>query len=209
MISWATGWRKEQYETIAESITPGVILVTKDSWFWTAAWLALVICTLGVYAIKMNLHRFLHDYATTIGPIQGYPGEWETLGRRLLTHEARHTRQAQWFGYAVPVLGWIPGKTGAFIRALVGLPLFGFLYLIPIFPLGFAVLRWRFEIDAELTSYKWMLKNGYTIAQVRARAVSFGTKVCGGDYGWSWPKWLGGVRGFEHAADKAIQEVWK
>jgi hypothetical protein len=206
-MSWVGRW--DEYEKIARTITPGVVIVTKDSWLWTAAWLFLVVFTLGIFAIKMSRHRFLHNYATTIGPIQGYPREWQSLSKRLLVHEARHTTQSQWFGYAIPILGWIPGQVGGFLRAIVGLPLFGLLYLILFFPLGFAFFRWRFEIDADLASYRWMLRNGYTVAQIRARAAKFSAKVCGGDYGWSWPRWLGGVRGFERAADKAILEVRK
>lgn len=203
-MSWTV--KKAEYRQIARSITSGVILVTKDSWLWTIAWLMLVIFTLGIYAIKMSRTRFLHNYATTIGPIQGYPGEWNELSRWLLVHEARHTRQSQWFGYAIPILGWIPGQVGGTIRAFVGLPLFGLFYLILFFPLGFALFRWRFEIDSELASYRWMIRNSYTPTQVRERAANFARKVCGGDYGWSWPKWLGGIRGFERAAETAILE---
>jgi hypothetical protein len=183
MKTWVT--EKYKYEKIARSIDPSVRLVTKDGWYWKVIAALVMVFTFG----GISYRKFLDDYATTIGPLQGYPRQWQKLSTRLLVHEARHTRQARWFGL------WI--------HPWVGLPLFGVFYLLLFLPLGFAFFRWRFEIDADVASYKWQLKNGYTAEQVRARAKAFGAKVCGGNYGWSWL--FGGVRGFEKAADKVIQ----
>lgn len=185
MMSWVNF--KHEYEPIARSIDSSVKLVVKEGWFWETLGVLVMIFTFG----GISRERFMNDYATTIGPLQAYPRRFEKLSRRLLVHECRHTRQARWLG-----LG---------IHPWVGLPLLAVLYLLAPLPLGFAWFRWRFEIDADLTSYRWMLKNGYSATEVMLRAKAFGSKVCGSNYGWSWL--IGGVSGFEKAARKAIDEA--
>jgi hypothetical protein len=182
-MSWVV--EKCKYERIAQAIDPAVRLVTKDGWYWKVIAVLLTIVTFG----KMNYKRFLNDYATTIGPLQGYPRHWPALSARLLVHEARHTQQARWFGL------WI--------HPWVGLPLYGILYLLLFFPLGLAFFRWRFEIDADKASYRWMLENDCSAAHIRIRAQQFGEKVCSGHYGWAWPR---GASAFVKAANSVIDE---
>jgi len=184
-MSWLE--HKAEYEKIARAIDPSVRLVTKDAWPWKVIAALVMVFTFG----GIRYRTFLERYATTLGPIQGYPREWPKLSTRLLVHEARHTRQARWFGL------WI--------HPWVGFPVFGILYLLFILPLGFAFFRWRMEIDADLAGYRWALRNGWSPTDVRERAKAFGATVCGGNYGWSWI--IGGRRGFEKAAEKAIREA--
>lgn len=184
-MSWID--RKSEYEAIARKIDPSAKLVTKDAWPWKVLAVLVTAVTFG----GMTYRRFLDDYATTIGPIQGYPRQWPILSARIIVHEARHTQQARW--------------CGLWIHPWVGLPLFGLLYIAVFLPIGFAFFRWRFEIDAELASYRYQLRHKTPPSEIRARAKRFGPVVCGGDYGWSWI--IGGVAGFESAAEKAIQEA--
>lgn len=186
-MSWIE--HKQQYEEIAHKIDPAVRLVTKDHFLWKVLAALTMVFTCG----GIKYRTFLESYATTLGPIQGYPSRYRRLSTHVLVHEARHTKQARWFG-----LG---------IHPWVGLPLFAVFYLLLFLPLGFAFFRWRFEIDADLAMYRWALKEGYSEDWVRARSKRFARKVCGGNYGWSFPVWLGGLRGFEKAAERAIKEV--
>lgn len=188
-MSWTI--RKFEYERIARKIDPAVKLTTKDKWPWKVMAAVVQVVTFG----GISYRRFLEDYATTIGPIQAYPRKWRKLSTRLLVHEARHTRQFRWMGL--------------FIHPWVGVLPMALLYVFLPLPLGFAWFRWWFEIDAEKTAYRWALANGYTPQQIRERAVWFGSKVCGSNYGWSWPTFLGGISGFEKAAAVVIREVWE
>jgi len=183
-MSWVA--KRDIYEKLAREIDPSIRIVTKDAWPWRVLAALVTLCTFG----GISYQAFLREYATTIGPIQGYPRGWIELSERLLVHEARHTQQARWFG-----LGLHPW---------LGLPLFGLLYLLTPLPLGFAYVRWKFEIDADRVMYRWMLRHGYSADYVRSRARSFGQTVCSGYYGWSWI--LKGVSGFERAAEAAIKE---
>lgn len=184
-MSWSN--RNHVYTKLARQIDPSIVLTTKDGWFWKLLAVFAMLFTFGGISRK----KFLENYATTIGPIQAYPRNWPKLSRRLLIHEAQHTRQARWCG-----LG---------IHPWVGLPIFAVLYLLVLLPIGFAYFRWRFEINAERASYRWMLNNGYLRRDVRLRASTFGQRVCGGNYGWSWV--IRGVEGFKKAAEAEITKT--
>jgi len=185
-MSWVQ--HKSQYQKLAWAVDPSVVLTTKDSWFWKV--LAAVYSAV-TFQFSTGYHSFLRNYATTLGPVQAYPAYWPRLDGPLLIHEATHTRDARWCGFG--------------IHPWVGLPVYALLYLLFVLPLGFAVARWRFEIRAEKKAYVWALNHGYSESWVRSRAKSFGQKVCGADYGWSWL--FGGVQGFINAGEAAIREV--
>jgi hypothetical protein len=194
-MSWVRD--KQSYLAIAREIDPAIILTTKDAWVWKVIAAVVMVFTFG----GISYREFLEEYATTIGPVQAYPAKWSRLSRRLLVHEARHTVQCGWCGWAFPILGWVHPK----LRPWAGLPFFGVAYLLVFLPLGLAFVRWRAEIDADRASYARMLHDGDSPDRVRMRARAFAAKVCGGNYGWSWPKkW--GVAGFVKAADGAIAE---
>lgn len=202
-MSWTT--ERAEHQAFARSVDPAVILTTKDAWPWKAiAWLLY----LGTFtAIKR--HKFLAQFATTIGPIQGYPKEWQTLNRSTIVHEAQHTKQAKWFGWLVPIVGWLPGRVGHTLRALAGLPFMLLFYVLLPLPLGLAVGRWLFEVNAERAAYRYRAGKGEQLAALLYRARTFGSKVCGAAYGWSWPRWFGGVRAFERAARRAYAKHGK
>jgi hypothetical protein len=196
---------RAKYEQIARTIEPAARLSTKDSWLWTALWVVGVVLTVGLLAIKMGRKTFLENYATTLGPIQGYPRGYSRLSKRLLVHECRHTTHCVWLGWLIPIVGWFFGRR---VRAYAGLLPYAVLYLILLFPIGFCIGRWLFELDADRTSWRWQLRNGYTPEHVKERAGQFARKVCGGQYVWAWIPWLGGIAAFERAADKVIAE-WR
>ena len=188
-MSWTD--KRAEYEALAHSLDSSIVLATKDAWPWKVVAFMLMVVTFG--GIKRK--RFLEDYATTIGPLQAYPRAWPSLPESLLVHEARHTRQCSWFGWAVPVLGWIPRT-----RAWAGLPLFGLCYLILPLPIGFAWFRWRFELDAERAALRYRLGKGEPLDRLQTRALEFGDRVCGPDYGWSWV--ISGRKAFQKMADQ-------
>ena len=170
----------------ARRIDPAVTLTTKDGVFWRALAYVLPIVTAG----GMSRRTFLHDYATTIGPIQAYPRQWSAeMVRRLLVHEARHTRQFRWF--ALGLNPWL------------GVPLMGLCYALFPLPLGFAYVRYRLELDADVADWRVRLAQGESPSVIRQRAVSFGGRVASGAYGWAWPRrWC--LKGFCSAADREI-----
>jgi hypothetical protein len=198
-VSWIDD--REQYQAIAAKIDPAATLFTKDHWVWTAAWIGLIVITLGLAAIGMPLKKFLERYATTLGPFHGYPSAWPALSKRLLVHECRHTTQFVFAGWFVPVLGWFFGRK---VRAVCGLLPMAVVYGLVIFPIGLALGRWLLELDADRTSWRWAIRNGFGAGWVRERAARFGRQVCGGPYLWAWV--LGGVGVFERSAEKVICE---
>jgi hypothetical protein len=204
-MSWTD--ERQKYDAIMREVEPAAMLCTKDHWFWSAAWWFLAVITLGLIAIKMSKRRFLDDFATTLGPWHGYPRQWSRLSKRLLVHEGRHTTQFVFCGYFVPVLGWIPGSFGRKLRAVVGLLPMAIVYGLLLLPIYFALGRWLLELDADRTSWRWQIRNGYTPEQVLVRASRFGNLVTSGAYLWAWPRWAGGVRVFERSADKVIREA--
>lgn len=191
-----------RYERIAREIEPAAKLSTKDSLLWKTVAVILHGITFGGFPYR----RFLTEFATTFGPIQAYPREFETLSTRLLVHECRHTTQAVWLGWAFPILGWFFGRR---VRAFAGLPFLFVLYLFPgpLLPVGFCLGRWLFELDADRTAWRWMLKNGYAPELVKLRAEEFGGDVCGKSYVFAWLKVLGGVSVFKRSAAKVIADA--
>ena len=205
-MSWVKD--KKKYEAIAASIEPAAKLTTKDSWFWTALWVLMLIGVtlisvgIGTYFFlkKMGKKTFLERYATTIGPLQGYARRMLALSKRLLVHECRHVYQAIIAALFVPVLGWLPWRRW---RAWVGLlPMF-LVYIALPFPVGICYGRYRLELDADYTAWKWQLANGYTPQQVRDHAAARVLKVSGGQYGWAWPRPLV-RRGYTKLSERAI-----
>jgi hypothetical protein len=183
-LSWLDD--RARLEAIARTIEPSVRLVPKEGPFWRAVGVLAAGATLG----GIGLRTFLEDYATAIGPLQGYPRHWSAAHvESLLVHEARHTRQARWCG-----LG---------IHPWLGLPIFGALYLAMPLPAGGALLRFWFELDADRAAWRHALARGAAPEQVRARAAAFASRVCSGHYGWPIPRRVGAAW-FARAAERAI-----
>jgi hypothetical protein len=183
-VSWTA--ERARLETIARAIEPSVRLVPKEGRFWRAAGTFASIATLG----GISREVFLRDYATAIGPLQGYPRGWSVERvERTLVHEARHTRQARWCGLGV--------------HPWLGLPLMGLLYFAFPLPAGFAVARFLFELDADRAAWRHALASGAPPDWVRARAAEFAARVCSGHYGWPLPRALG-VAWFARSAERTI-----
>ncbi len=194
----------------AHSAEPASILTTKDSWFWTAAWIGLLVLvtvlSLGIgtrsFLKKLSLKTYLENVATTLGPVQSYPREYVALMKRLIVHDARHTWQCIVLSLIVPILGWIPHRR---FRACIGLLPFGIVYGLLPFPIFLCYGRYKLELDAEKSSWRWMLRNGYSVEKVRVRAEDSAKKVSGAKYLWSWPASLV-RRGFRIEVKKVIRK---
>jgi hypothetical protein len=192
-----------KYHAIAHEIESSVTLKTKDSWLWTALWIFLVVVTLGFYAIKVSREKFLKEVATTVGPIQGYPREFPALSKRLLVHESRHTYQCVVSSWFVPIVGWIPYRK---LKSFVGLIPMLFTYGVLPFPIFLCYGRYRLELDADIASWKWALRNGYCEEKIRDHAKKRIETVSGGLYFYPWPKFLV-RRGYVKYSERVIKEV--
>jgi hypothetical protein len=167
------GWvdQKSELELIGKKIDPSVIISTKDSFFWQILATLVAMVTFG----GLSRRRFLDDFATTIGPLQGYPASWEYDSvKSTIIHESRHTQQARWFG-----LGLSPW---------LGLPFFGLCYLLLPIPLGFAYGRYWFEFDACRFTYRYKLKEGWDPRDILDQADHASSNISSGAYGWAVPK---------------------
>ena len=170
--SWLT--EHGRLEALARTIEPSVRLTSKDSPFWRVVAAVTHWITFG--AVGRSL--FLERYATTLGPIQGYPPTWTVAQvERVLIHEARHTWQARMCG-----LGLHPW---------LGLPIFGALYLLAPLPMGFGIARLLFEVDADRTVWRHALARGVPPDEILERAEAFAAVVCSRDYAWSAPAGFG------------------
>jgi hypothetical protein len=184
-MSWTA--EHARLEAIARRIEPSVRLQVKEGPFWRALAVLAAIATAG----GISRTTFLRDYATAIGPLQGYPRGWSTERvEATLVHEARHTRQARWCGLGV--------------HPWLGLPVFGLLYLALPLPAVVALPRFLFELDADRFAWRHALASGAPPDQVRKRAAEFAGRVCSGHYGWPVPRRLG-VVWFARAAERAIE----
>lgn len=197
-------WTNEQahYQAIATSIDPAAIVMTKDHPFWAASWWALVIVTLGVFALAMSKQRYLEQFATTLGPAEAFPRRWSSLDPGVIAHESAHVKQFVFCGWFVPILGWFLGRRW---RAIAGfLPMLLVYGLLP-FPIGLAYGRFRLELEADKAEWRYLLHSGATTLVVRDRAEARARSLSSGDYAWSWPRaWA--LRAYDKAASAVITQ---
>lgn len=186
-MSWTEN--RIEYDTLAHSINPTVILVEKDkSVFFKTLWYLISIFTFGIYSKHTTLDAFLHNYATTIGPLQGYSSRLAAINTATLVHECEHTNQSEFLGWFVPIIGWFFGRT---VRAWVGiLPMFLLYVILPI-PVGICYGRFLMEYLAEKKKLQWMKdQNIFSETYTRAVGMHFCSVLCGPTYFWPWPyKW--------------------
>lgn len=114
--------------------------------------------------------QYLSTYHTVIGSVLYVPESWtETsdIDRAIvLRHERVHLRQRERHGFII----------------------FAFLYLVPVFPLGLAYFRARFEWEAyEETLRATAELKGWEAAADEALRERIIERFTGGDYGWMWP----------------------
>ena len=177
---------RERLGSLARAIDPSVRIVSKDGRLWRALAVLASAATFG----GLSRRSFLEHYATTLGPLQGYPAGWSPERvEGILVHEARHTRQACWC--ALGLHPWL------------GMPLFALLYLGMPLPIGLGLARVLFELDADRAAWRHALRAGAAPEVIRARAREFAGRVCSGHYGWPLPRRLG-VALFAAAAERAI-----
>jgi hypothetical protein len=142
---------------------------------------------LGLRVITLGAQRhYMTRYHTVIGDTLYVPEAWQTMTDVarviLLRHERVHLRQRRRYGM---------------------LP-FALLYLLPVFPLGLAWFRARFEWEA----YRETLR---ATAEVRGLAAlddpllrrEIVRRFVSADYGWMWPF----SRAIERWFDQAVADL--
>lgn len=130
--------------------------------------------------------HYMTRYHTVIGDTLYVPESWETMGDVarviLLRHERVHLRQRRRYGF-------IP---------------FAALYLLPIFPLGLAYFRARFEWEAYRETLRATAElRGLDALHDRALRSEIVRRFVSGDYGWMWPF----SRSIERWFDQAVAEI--
>lgn len=141
---------------------------------------ALRLVTLGAQC------RYLTHYHTVIGDTLYVCGAWQHMSDEarviLLRHERVHLRQRRRYG-SVP---------------------FAALYLLPIFPLGLAYFRARFEWEAYRETLRATAElRGLDALHDAALRREIVRRFVSGDYGWMWPF----PRVIERWYDQAIQDI--
>jgi hypothetical protein len=74
---------------------------------------------------------------------------------------------------------------------MVGLPIFAILYLLALLPIGLAIFRFIFELDADIYEWKEMRAAGVGMEYILFRASSRAKTVCGSMYLYSIPSGIG------------------
>ena len=194
--------KRTEYQKLAEAVEPAAVIKTKDHWFWSAIWWLLCIVTCGLYALGLSKEDFLQNYATTIGPIHGYPARWVYLPKATVLHEARHTTQATWFGWVFFPIAWISRR----LRAWLGLPLNMVVYALLPLPIGLAAGRFYLELDADRKSWEESLRRGILAPRrIRDRASYKARHMSSGSYFWAWPyRWA--LPAYKKMAEEVIRE---
>jgi len=190
--------QKEELQRAARKIDKSVILLPKDHWIFHLVWWTAAVFTLSAFAWGIHRKTFFERFATTIGPLQGYPKSWtyhQVL--RVIIHESRHTRQCRWFGLM--------------IHPWLGLPLYFVLYSLLLFPVGLAYFRVWFEVDADKAKWKVLIaEHGWGPVQVTADAKRRAAMVSSGLYFWPLPKsWVlkMHLNGADAALESALEEA--
>jgi hypothetical protein len=141
----------------------------------------------GLRLLTLGAQRhYMTRYHTVIGDTLYVPESWETMGDVarviLLRHERVHLRQRRRYGF-VP---------------------FAALYLLPIFPLGLAYFRARFEWEAYRETLRATAElRGLDALHDRALRSEIVRRFVSGDYGWMWPF----SRSIERWFDRAVAEI--
>jgi hypothetical protein len=184
---------------MAREISDVIQLTTKDGWFWRAAAWGLFLLSFG----RVKRRHFLEDFASTLGPLQAYPKQWERISPVLIAHEGRHVQQYLFAGWFVPVVGWL----GRRVRVWAGLLPTALIYALFPLPVFLAWGRFRLELDAESYGWKRGLKQGWMTAdEVRSRARRCARLVSSWAYLKAWPRrWT--MRAFERRAEQIIGET--
>ena len=185
-MSWTL--RKKELTEQARRYNRSAILVTKNSWIWK--FVALVLTPL------MSKDDFLHNFATTIGPIVAFPEVWtfEQVARVIPHEVGGHVNQFWAFGGFIPYVSpWI---------GIVPMTIFYGLLL----PVLFNWFRYRLELHADKQAWRYMILNGYNFSEVVARAERFARTISSWKYGKCIPeKWA--IWGFRRAASKILAET--
>ena len=152
----------------------GIRVVPKRGWLWKSLHWAVLILTLG------GNRAFLKRYYTTIGPVVGYPEDWEkqdVVHRiAILSHERRHVGQFRKGGLGSAWLGVLP---------------VGLCYLLLPLPVGFAWCRWRFERTAYAEGIRVEL-SWRPSADRRERLIAHAVEqLVGPRYGYTAKLWPG------------------
>jgi len=176
-------------------IDKSIVLHTKDGWFIKAlaslGAFATLLFTFSKAKSKEWKRSFLEDYFTTIANHIFIPKELvEYKILPVLWHESRHVKHSRWLG-----LG---------IHPLLGFPIYLLLYAFLPLPVGGALFRALFELDAEAYAWNRMIESNRLISDsniresnltlirslILDRAKGFATAVSGPMYFFSMPKFI-------------------
>lgn len=115
-----------------------------------------------------GMRTYMTRYHTVLFGVLWVPDSWSSMSDLdryvLLRHERVHLRQ----------------------RARMGDLVMGFVYLIPIFPLGLAYGRARLEWEAYVETIRATIEV-YGEGAARALEPAIVQRFVGPDYGWMWP----------------------
>lgn len=184
-MSWLDS--RKTIQSRLRMIDKSVILVSKDTLFWK------ILANILAFIRVMETEDFLKYYATTIGPIQAYPSDWDAFTvEEIGIHESRHTLQARWFGLGIsPWLGLIPMAVA---------------YLLLPLPAVFAWVRYRLELDAEVQLWKYILAQGMREESFWRRVEYSALGVSSSHYFFSVPRAYA-LWGYKRKAKKVLAKA--
>lgn len=155
----------EELLQIVQQEFPALRIVQKsDSVFMRFLSFCLLLVTLG------KMRSFMDVFVTTVGDTIYVPTQWGAMSDTdrcgVLRHERVHLRQQRKYGKL----------------------LFGFLYLVPILPVGLAYFRAKFEKEAYEESLRFY-KDAYGMQSLYNRKLkdSIVNHFVTAEYGWMWP----------------------
>lgn len=225
-MSWITD--RDYYQSIAKSIEPSAIVISKDHWVWTFLWvlaglglgslviflplkswwrlfwiLGPVLGVLGLYIVTRIILWNLR--AATIGPVQGHPEKYVDgtpvmgLNCGTVVHEGNHSKWYQILGWLFFPIAWINRS----FRAWLGCIPFWLIYFILPFPVYLCYGRYRLELNADREKWRLLKVSGAPPEQIMQEAMIFAACVAGRQYFYPWPRfWV--MWGFKRAAKRVI-----
>jgi len=191
MPSWTED--RPRLEEMARRIHPSIRLYTKEESFLPKLLGKLLCLFVTIFTLgfkSYDYEGFMKRFAQGIGPWHFYPKEWTAWQvESTLPHEGQHTRQGLYCGFG--------------IHPAVGLPIWGLLYLLGLLPIGLAIFRFIFELDADIAGWKHMRELNIAPDYIRFRADQRAASVCGPAYLFSIPKPIG-LKIYRWAVNKVL-----
>lgn len=189
-MAWVS--KKEELQAYARTLDKSITLHTKDHWTQKIlCWFILIITfSLGKGWVK----RYKEDFATTLGSLHFYPKRYSyDQVKRVLPHEAGHTKEFRMYGL------WI--------HPLLGIPGLMLKYGLLPFPIKLAFGRAHSEIFASKFAWTTKIEEGtITAQQIKWQATHLANNVTGPMYLWAIPRsWC--LKWYHKTAEKYIDKL--